>query len=473
LVIGHWSLVIAALSALYNPQHWRYYPSMSEIRCISTSSRHLFVAVPAGVYIFDRSSYRHLRTLTAADGIEGDVQLCAFNPGRNRLLITTDQRLYDYIIPIGSLHRLDPPFQHVQSIGVSTAGVYFDTEAGLFQKHPVTDVFTKVQSVPDNLTWFGERDTIKPRNFPLLTPYFVRDEWLTNRPMTLVRPDRGAKKLYVAVQDYGLFVYGSSGFPDYHLRYGPPPDAVRRIVEFDNRIWFISSTQTVAVDKNGTWSYYATGPGDLTAGSSFSLRTKLLDLDRREQVAVLLPVSKNIFLGTNYGLHLLDPRGRLTLVATTNRRITGLTWLRDSLLVGTDQGLFLLVGDTLTPIHDPFGRTDWGVFDITRNRAGTAFFGTLGGVLELDSAGTWTHLVPPGFDLSQPVRALAAATDFLFLGSAAGLTVYHLKDGSWTTINPTNGLSATAITALYADDRYLWIATPEMVSRFDYRAALH
>ncbi|MEO0079198.1 MAG: hypothetical protein ABIK44_00775 [candidate division WOR-3 bacterium] len=460
------------LMLLYNPQHWSFYPSMAEIRCIATSNRQLFVAVPSGVYIFDRTNLRHIRTIASPDGIEGAVRLCAAGPGRNSLLIATEAHLYEFLLNTGGLHQLDPPFRDVKSVGVGPDGFYFDTGKELYKKPPVASIFTRVQSVPGNIIWFGERDTSKPRDYIFLNPYFIMDDQLNNRPMTLVRPDPTGKRFYVAVQDYGLFVYNRAGFAEHHLRYGPAGNEVRKIVGFNNRVWFVSSFQTAAVDQNGNWTYSATGPGDLTGGSSFILSKSLLDLDRREHISAILPLSGSVILGTGSGLHLLNLQGKLSLIVATNHRVNGLTWLRDTILVGTDMGLFLWANDTLTLVSDPFGRTDWGVFDISRNRTGTIFFGTLGGILKLDSTGTWSHLVPPGFDLSRPVRTVAASQDFLFLGSESGLIVYSLKDKNWTTIDKAQGLPSTNITALYADDRYLWIAAPGIVSRFDYRAGL-
>jgi hypothetical protein len=85
-----------------------------------------------------------------------------------------------------------------------------------------------------------------------------------------------------------------------------------------------------------------------------------------------------------------------------------------------------------------------------------------------------------GFALKQPVRALAAAGTRVFMATASPIpglpspviTVLDTKDNSWTTIDAARGLPAAQITSLYADDRYLWIASPGLISRFDYTKEL-
>jgi hypothetical protein len=50
--------------------------------------------------------------------------------------------------------------------------------------------------------------------------------------------------------------------------------------------------------------------------------------------------------------------------------------------------------------------------------------------------------------------------------------VLDTKDGLYITIDATRGLPVTEITSLYADDRYLWIASPRLIARLDYAKEL-
>ena len=463
------ALLLAALLGIYSPRDWRSYPSMDQIRCISTSPTQLFVAVPKGVYVLDHNDYAYLRCLTEADGIRDDVNLCAYNPSRAALLVSASGHLYEYITATDLVAPLAPPFEEIRSIGIARDGAYFDTEKGLFKKHRTADLYTEIQSAPAAVTWYGQRDSSRPEDYVFLTPYFVTDEQLATYPLTLVRRDR---KLYVAAAGYGLLVYNSRlGIREAHVRLGPSGDA-RRVTRLDNRLWFLGNERMTVLDSAGGWQYFLTRPGDIALSGFRLLFGNVAQLDRNERMNAFLADSGRLYIGTGRGLYVMGPDSRLTELLRTNRHINALLKLRDSILVGADEGLFLLEGDSLSSVVDPYGRVDWGVYDIARTRSGSTFFGTLGGIVSLDSAGTWQQYVPPGFDLSRPVRALAATDSLVFFGSATGISVLNTRNGSYTTIDQTNGLYAKDIIGLWADKGFLWITSPGIVYRFDYTRTL-
>jgi hypothetical protein len=467
------TLIFLALAGMYNPQDWQNYPSMTDVRCITSSPTNLYVAVPGGVYVLDRYDYHYVRCLTRADGIVDEVNLCAWNPARSDLFITTPGRLYEYLPATGLFSQLAPPFKEVRSIGIAPDGAYFDTENGLYGRRRTVDEYFPARSLPSKVTWYGRRDTSNPQDYVFLTPYFVTDEQLANYSMTLVRRDVLNRKLFVATDGYGVLVYNAhSGLKEDHIRLGPGIASVRRIIRLDNRLWFVGLDRTDALDSAGDWNYYLTRPGDISLTGFRLLLPTIANLNRNERLSALLPDSGELLLGTDRAIYVLGKNSRLTTLVKLEYRANALLKLRDSLLVGTDNGLFMLEGDSLSELVDPYGRTDWGVYDIVRSSAGQTFFGTLGGVVELAPGDSWHRYVPPGFDLSQPVRTLAAGGDYLFMGSASGIIVLNTKDGSYTTIDSTYGLPTTDIAGLYADDHYLWIASPDMVSRFDYTKTL-
>ncbi len=453
---------------------------MDEIRCISTSPSRLFVAVPQGVYILNRFDYSYVRCLNRADGIDGDVELCAWNPGRGNLLVTTADRVYEYSDVSDRVSQLFPPFSEVRSIGIADAA-YFDTDKGLFRKHRTLPEFTPVQNLPREVAWYGERDTSRPQDYVFLNPYFVADEHLNQYTISQVRPDPVRRKLFVVAPGYGLLVYSlSSGTRETLIRLGPA-DRARNFIRFDGQLWFLTPNRSTALDPLGHWRYFLTRPGDPPQTASRLLQRGVTDLIRNERLFCVLSESglpaldssshPPLLVGTSDGIYRLDGKGRLSSVLKLNRPVYALARLRDSVLVGTDVGLFLLTGDSLLSITDPFGRSDWGVYDIVQSRAGL-LLANLGGVTMRAPDGTWLRLVPPGFDLSQPVRALAQGGHYLFAGTPAGLLACNTKDQSWTVIDSSLGLPAPDIIGLSADDHYLWIASPGLLARFDYTKAL-
>ncbi len=466
-------LLLLALLGSYTPENWRAYPSLDEVRCISSTGSDVYVAVPAGVCIFDRSRYRLLRALTRADGIAGDVELCAHNPSRGDVFITTEDHIYRYIPATGRVEELFAPFKHVSSIGIAEGGAYFETDAGTFFRARNAADFTHVTEIPIELTWYGAKDTLKPRDFPVLTPYFVMDEQLLNHKITLVRPDKGNKRVFAAAEGYGIVVYDArSGFSQAHIRFGPSRAPVRRIARLDNRIWFIGGETAVSLDTAGDWQYFLTRPGDLSTGGFRLLLGNVTTLERSQGLSALLSDSAGLLLGTDQGIYSLGPNNKLAQLLSLPRRVSGLLRLHDSLVFGTDAGLFLSVGDSIVEYSDPYGATDWGVFDIVRADNGTAYFGTLGGIVSRNADGAWFHYVPPGFDLRQPVSALAATGTRVFMATGTSITVLDTKDGSYTMLDAPRGFSVPEISSLYADDKYLWIASPGLITRLDYTKEL-
>lgn len=466
-------LLLFALSLSYEPGYWLVYPSMAEVFSVTTSNRAIYVAVPYGIYIFDSHRYQHLRTLTSADGIAEKIKLCAFSPAYNELLIATESTLYHYLPITGRVQRLSPPFKKIRSIGITTSGAFFDTESGLFRKERVADLYTPVSEVLEPVTWFGEKDTTHPKMFPFLTPYFVVDEQLISHPFTRVWVEERHNRLFVVAQDYGIIIYNLRyGFKENELRLGPINLTIQQVLKRKEGLWLLSENRAALIDSAGNWHHFSYRPGELTP-SRMRFIAPLLDLHRQEKLTALLPLASNsLLLATEDGLYFLTGEGKLQNISRLKTRVNALALVRESTLVATDYGLFLLHDSGLTRITDPFAKSAWGVFSITPSKK-MAFFGIRGGILQLDSTNTWSHLIPPGFDLSQPVRVMAATEELLFIGEQERVIAYNLKSHTWTTIDQSNGLPNKEITALYADNRYLWIASPNILTRYEYRAQLH
>ncbi len=467
------SLLLLALLGMYRPENWQVYPSMDEIRCISAAVSEVYVAVPGGVCVLDRPRYRLVRTLTLADGIVGEVRLCAHNPSRGDVFITTDGHIYRYVPATRLVEELVAPFKSVSSIGIAQDGAYFETDAGYFFRARNAVDFSKVSDFPSDLNWYGRRDTLTPRDFPFLTPYFVMDEQLINHPITLVRPDKLNTRLFAAVQGYGLLVYDTrSTFSEEHIRFGPSSAAVRRIALLDHRLWFVGGETAVALDSTDNWQYFLTRPGILVPGGFRLLLGNVTTLERDEGLSAMFADSGGLLLGTEKGIYTVGSNNKLVQLLNLPRRVNGLLRLHDSLIFGTEQGLFLSTRDSLIAYTDPYGATDWGVFDIATATNGTAYFGALGGIVSRTADGKWFRYVPPGFDLKQPVRRLAAAGTRVFMATGSSITVLDTKDGLYTTIDASRGLPVSEITSLYADDRYLWIVGPGIAARLDYNREL-
>ncbi|MGQ9708245.1 MAG: hypothetical protein ACUVUR_05160 [bacterium] len=465
-------LLVLLVSLTYEPRYWLHYPSMSEIGSITFSNRSVFIAVPDGIYILDHQ-YHHLRTLTAADGIEEKILFVAFNPNGNELLIVCPKRLYRYHPGTGQVNQLNPPFKNVHSIAITKTGSFFETELGTFQKLGI-DRYQSVQSVPEPITWYGANDTLSLRKWTFLTPYFILDEQLNPHPLKKAYPDPMTNRLYVTSPNYGVIIYNlRSGFKVGEIRLGPSAEPVRKIFNLRGKLWFVSHEENLFINSSGRWHSYAVPPGELFYQPAESMFTRaLLDLNRQQGISAILPLEPaGIILGTENGLYRIGPDGKPKLIVELLKPVNAVALVRDSTLVGTDDGLFILINDTLMRITDPFARFDWGVYSICLTR-GVTFFGTLGQVLRLDPDNTWTKLIPPGYDLSRPVRLMTATDHLLFIAGAEGIDIYDIRNNRWSKLDQNSGLPLTTVTALYADEEYLWIAAPGIISRYRYRAQL-
>ncbi len=465
-----WLLLLALTSALYSPDNWLAFPSMHDVRCIATSHNRLYVAVPQGVYILKRGSYRHLRTLTRADGLDGEVRVCAHNPARNELLVATAEHLYRYGSTADAAVELLAPFNEVRSIGISTTGAVFDTEKGLYAGRGADPGFRKLETLPDSLTWFGRRDSSGPRDYVFLAPYFITDPQLIQHDMTLVRRDPRSRRLYVATADYGVFVYDpTSGFTDHHIRFGPPPERVRRITRAGRETRFTSETWRTSVDDAGNWTYRRTRYGDIFAGADHLAAATLRDLDHREHVNVVAGNDGDrLYVGTGEALYSVEPDGRYERLLQLGQPVNAIALTGDTLLFGTDFGLYRFSDGDMIEVRDPFDRTGFGVYAIARAADGTDWFGTIGGILSRTPDGEWDYVVPPGFELGRPVSGLAAGDSVIFFRSIGGFTAWDLRSRSYVEYDEQSGLPSSNIDALHADDRHLWLSTPGFIVRFDY-----
>lgn len=474
-------LLLLLIQSLQNPQHWQLYPSIEHIQSVTFSNSDLYIGVPAGIYILDRSSFRLRRTLTALDGLEGDIRLCAFLPGRNLLYISTRGHLYEYLPATDVLRELSPPFSEIRSIGIAPEVAWFETDRGIFRRVRSAPQFEPASPPATGINWYGERDTTTPWAYPALTPYYVVDHQLERHQLTRVWPEPRGRRLYAATQEYGLIVFNQhTGFSDRRLAPGPSSNRIRRAFLLDGRLWFLGNDRVETIDSLGNWGYTKVGIGRLIPAGSSRVLTAFSGLRSPEQLTVLLPDSAGLLLGTSEGLYRLDATGTqlpLTdiLRSEPGAAISGINaawYRRDSLFVGTDDGLFLLTPDTLSSITDPFGRFDWGVFDILQTPDGDAFFGTLGGIVRLTPTNTWTQLIPPGYSLNLPVRRLAAGGDYLFFSYGSSIGAYNRRLGSWHMLPAATPLPWPDIQLLHADSGSVWFAAPGIVGRCRFRSML-
>lgn len=463
-------ILLLVTLGIYSPGQWNFYPAMTEVVTVAVSPGEVYVAVPAGVYILDGRTLAYRRCLTFADGFGARMMVCAWNAARSELLVASIEGLYSFLPQTGLTQRLHPPFERVSSIGTSRSGAWLETNRGLFRKHLTLDQYERIDSVPPDVQWKGALDAASARDFVFLTPYFYTDEQLTKYSLGSVARDSRRHRLLVAALGFGLLQYDlRTGLLEQRITLGPI-GPVRRIEGDGNSLWLIGNEHLTVLDSANRWHSYLLGAGRALPPS---LSRRLVEVAGSVTgINDLVERDGTNYFATDLGLVAVDSSGRSRNVLRTSRPLRSLLWLGDSLLVGTADGLYLSAADSLLRLSEPTGRTDWGVYGMAVAADGSLWLATLGGLVTRRATGEWLRLTPPGVDLSAPVQAVAVDGRRLFFALAAGVGAYDLGSGGWTFWDQTHGVPPGPVNAMRVADGRLWLATPGMVSAFDYSATL-
>jgi ligand-binding sensor domain-containing protein len=101
---------------------------------------------------------------------------------------------------------------------------------------------------------------------------------------------------------------------------------------------------------------------------------------------------------------------------------------------------------------------------------GTGFLNPSSGITRYNrKTQSWKYYYTPNvsFLASNAVNALAADSQYVWLGTAKGLSRMKKKDSTWWTYTSFDGLPDEQITTLKSEGRYLWIGTPRGLAVFD------
>ena len=69
--------------------------------------------------------------------------------------------------------------------------------------------------------------------------------------------------------------------------------------------------------------------------------------------------------------------------------------------------------------------------------------------------------------VSDNVRCISTSVDYIWVGTARGVSVYHKGDNRWTKLDREDGLLSDDVTAIAADGKSVWIGTTLGVSLYD------
>ncbi|MEO0108967.1 MAG: hypothetical protein ABIK62_07360, partial [candidate division WOR-3 bacterium] len=299
-------LLVFLNSYAYDYHDWLNLPTMDRVVSITTDEYSCFVAVTRGIYQIDRVGRKLVRTITAADGIRGGVRAIGFDPIDRYLWILSDEGLLA-INPFNNVafpHALPDP--DVNSLGLGNDYIYLARDNRYFRLGKRTGVFDTIAPRGERVTWYGAKRAEKPTDYPFLTPFVFYDQYLEPHPITVVFRD--GRRLWVGTRGYGVLLYSmTTRMPMAHWRFGPISPQVRTILEADGAIWFIGDQDIARYSPiRDSWSVYPTPFNAFYFDGSVMLQSKVLELNRRENIMALLRDSSGAWLGTRNGLYYFD-----------------------------------------------------------------------------------------------------------------------------------------------------------------------
>jgi hypothetical protein len=464
-------LLLSLLSYTYSFHDWLNLPAMTDVVSVTTDNFETYVAVPEGVYEISVTDGKLVRSITRADGIQGEVRAVGYDSQYSMLWILSTGNLLSISPFSNQWFSYDLPDADVNSLGIARDYVMLSTGSHYWQVQKQTGVTEETPPGNRDIAWFGARSPYQVTDYPFLTPYLLYDHQMQPHRITMVYP--AGHRLWVGTEGFGVFMYNlSSKQPQRHWQFGPRGET-NRVFQLPDGLWFSSDEELVRYSpERDSWSYFSTPFNAIINDPALLLRTKILDLSWHEAILTAAGDSNLLWLGTDQGIYSYKARGDvLTRRFLMNGNVNDILITVDSVFLATDNGFisydrtrgnWSVFNDTLQQMH--FGVFGIGATDKRR------YYAVFGGLEYQDSTGEWEMLLPPGFDLGTHPHALAGAGNRLFVATSQGVMVYDEKTGAWLTLDTDSGLPDRRVLNLYADDSALWVVTPVGISRFDYHA---
>lgn len=465
------SLLLALTAYTYSYHDWLNLPAMTDVVSVTSDNFDAYVAVPGGVYAITVTDGRLVRTITHADGIQGEVRAIAYDPQYAMLWILSSGNLLSISPFSNQWFSYDLPDADVNSLGVARDYVILSTGSHYWQVQKQTGSTEETHPGNQDIAWFGAKSPYQLTDYPFLTPYLFYDRQMQPHRITLAYPD--GHRLWVGTEGLGVFLYNlSSRQLQRHWQFGPTGE-ISRIFRLPDGLWFSSDEELVRYNpERDSWSYFPTPFNAVINDPALLLRSKILDLSWHEAILTAAGDSNLLWLGTDQGIYSYRARADvLTRRYQAIVKVNDIFIARDSVFIATDDGFIAfdqkrgtwsIFSDTLQQMH--FGVFGIGATDKRR------YYSVYGGLEYQDSTGEWQLLLPPGSDLGTHPRVLAGAGNRLFVATSQGVMVYNEKTGAWLTLGTDSGLPDRRVLSLYADDSALWVVTPAGISRFDYHA---
>lgn len=471
------SVLILLLSYIYQPEHWQNFPRMGEIKNFTADAFNTAYVVTKDA-IIELNPFSHLpqRTFSSSEGLPDDLSLTIFDPYTNKFWLVTDDGYLFSFQPSGRITtRITVgPYTGIQQIGIN--------QTHIFIHHPPETTAVGKQSrqeeeiAPgDDISWVGGFDPVSfRRDYPLLHPWVLDDPACPMIPFSQVFSHR--HNAYVAVPGYGYLVYDELSWRE-GLRYqSPQAEGVHSIISADSSIYAFgrNGVDQVVLDSDrlvyrdfSRWGTTLTPQPTWSRGISDKLRR--INFDRVQLMG------DNLFLVDNNEAIVFNVPERTISKLTSVDYIYDLDYRYDSLLVATDDGVFLTVISDSSIEPQPLidARSKLYRSDVLAIVAGehARYFWTGWAVVKQSGEG-WEYFPTPGF-MPVPQKDVTGRDSLIILGGNGGVTIYNPETYYQIFLTTEEGLLSDNVTAVQVVDNYLWIASDAGLQRFDLSAVLY
>ncbi len=521
---------IYGTNTAYAEGDWISYTESRYVHSLQVAPELVYVATEGGILRYDFYQKKWLFPFTTSNGLaENNVLAVAYDVGTRLLWCSTPSALcvYDPGAKLWQNFFLDElgfdPNDPVYSIGFNDAGTWFETKNGNFYHTPLQEFrFERVNQnlVDTSVVWFGRRGF---QRVPLETyflpnsllfiddakSYAIQDGEMRNFPLSYYTIDPW-QTLWAGTAGMGLFT------ADTRLQYMIPlpfgllnPD-VRAIGRYEGDFWLggIRKTDrrrgvTRWNPARNRWNYY---------------EAAFIPRFWSDEVNAISGYRGAIWFGTNYGLVRYDlGQDRWFSYTRFNglqaNEIFALEQGDRSLWVGTKEGLDRIwitggkkdslrvqhitppaekvaVYDVLWDGGRVWAATNYGLYVYESRTGKGGYYRGVNGpraevVMALDRSGDslWVatlHTVEP-YDLRREIWPggsarrvfpdailldIAANGSAVFVGTDQGLFKFNPAGGYWLRYTRRDGLLNNRVQKLLLQGDYLWIGSPEGLTRF-------
>lgn len=462
------NFLLFLIFTIYNEKLWINYLSFDTVLTITGNEKIVYVGTSYGILLFDAQKIKYLKTLTKFDGILENLKFVAYDREINSLWLVDN---YSTLMNYSPFTKKRESFKLSivpKAIGISKQFLYFIANGDTYQWDKKKKKLLKIEKTKDTaIFWYGEKKKYLPNNFLFLTPYYYMDENLDKyfyKELFLIN-----RTLWVSANGYGILVFDIitknliKVFP-----FNSSLGKIKKILKFEENIWLISNDFFIkTADKISEWRFFKIKFNKFYEEKEPLLKYKFLEIFFKKPISNLANSKNSFACASENKVYLFLENHLEPIEIQAPSQIENLYFLKDTLIILTDEGIFLFNYKTnifLDFIEQP-PETKFGVFSFLPIK-NEWYFGLRGGLLIYKNQ-KWEKVIIPGGNLSIPIEELTNFDNYLITKLNNQIIFFDTKKRLFQFLNKEDGLIGENIYSLKVDNNKLWIAHEKGISLYD------